>query len=284
MGKIQGRPKEEIQTDKLRTSGIYLRGRRLSVSSSPNPSSTIAFNHYSTCHIIMQSIELYRPGSPNLHLTSFAATNSLSEDLNPLNYQLTTDDFITLVQQDGQLLYTLDPATTTALFWALHRLAKFIVRAASHGLYNDSSIPFASKGYIPQIYFDRIGMQRPDILTIQDHHVINPLCGYTTRENLTAWYRDFQTMGRLAVQWIQVARRQALQLGPGTGWDWEARHGSRLEFPQRRLITMRGDGNDSHSDNSPEGSEVGLGSWEGLSEASSEGEKIGRASCRERVC
>ena len=154
----------------------------------------------------MQSIELYRPGSPNLHLTSFAATNSLSEDLNPLNYQLTTDDFITLVQQDGQLLYTLDPATTTALFWALHRLAKFIVRAASHGLYNDSSIPFASKGYIPQIYFDRIGMQRPDILTIQDHHVINPLCGYTTRENLTAWYRDFQTMGRLAVQWIQVAR------------------------------------------------------------------------------
>ena len=67
-----------------------------------------------------------------------------------------------------------------ALFWALHRLAKFIVRAASHVLYNNSSIPFTSKGYIPQIYFDCIGMQPPDILTIQDYLVINPLCGYTT--------------------------------------------------------------------------------------------------------
>ena len=220
----------------------------------------------------MQAIELYNPTSPHLHVTSLAANHTLSKDLNPLNYQLTTDDFITLVQQDGQLLYTLDPATTTALFWALHRLAKFIVRATSHDVYNDSSIPFASKGYIPQIYFDSIGMQRLDILTIQDHHAINPLCGYTTRENLTAWYQDFQTMGRLAVQWIQVARRQVLQLGPGTGWDWEARHGPRLEYPERRLITMREDSDDLHSDSSSEGSEVGLGSWEGFSEESSEGE------------
>lgn len=154
----------------------------------------------------MQAIELYNPTSPNLHLTSFTANHSLSEDLNPLNYQLTTEDFITLIQLDGRLLYTLDPVTTTALFWALHCLTKVIVRAASHNLHNYPTILFASKGYIPQIYFDHLGMQRPDILTIQDHHAINPLCGYTTWENLTVWYRDFQTMGRLAVQWIQVAR------------------------------------------------------------------------------
>ena len=80
-------------------------------------------------------------------------------------------------------------------------------------------------------------MQRPDILTIQDHHFPNPLYGYTTRENLAAWYRDFQAVGQLAVQWIQTAQRQTLQLGPGTGWDWEMCHGSRLEFPAKHLIT-----------------------------------------------
>lgn len=188
----------------------------------------------------MQSIELYSPNSPNLHLTSLASTYSLSEDVNPLNYQLTTDDFFALVQADGQVLYTLDPSTTTSLFWALHRLARYIVRAASHGLHNDPSVPFASKAYIPQSFFDRICMERPAILTIQDHHFPNPLYGYTTRENLAAWYRDFQTVGRVAVQWIRTAQRQTLQFGPGTGWDWEARHGSRLEFPNRRLLTDGG--------------------------------------------
>lgn len=199
----------------------------------------------------MQSIELYNPNSSGLFLTSFAATHTLSEDVNPLNYQLTADDFIVLTQPDGQLLYTLDPSTTTSLFWALHRLARYIVRAASHGLHNDPSIPFASRGYIPQAYFDRINMQRPDILVIQDHHSINPLCGYTTRENLAAWYRDFQTIGRLAVQWIQAAQRQMLQLGPGTGWDWEAWHGTwhgaRLEYPEHRLITNGDSDSDSLS-------------------------------------
>lgn len=154
----------------------------------------------------MQSIELYNPLTPNLHLTPFASTYSISEDINPLNYQLVADDFIALTQADGQLLYALDPLTTTSLFWALHRLARYITRAASHGLHADPSIPFASKGYIPQIYFDRINMQRPEILSIQDQAFLNPLYGYTTRQNLTAWYRDFQTIGRLAVQWIQTAQ------------------------------------------------------------------------------
>ena len=80
-------------------------------------------------------------------------------------------------------------------------------------------------------------MQRPDILAIQDHNFLNPLYGYTTRENLAAWYRDFQTLGRLAVQWICTAQRQTLQLGPGMGWNWEARHGARLEYPNHCLIT-----------------------------------------------
>lgn len=79
-------------------------------------------------------------------------------------------------------------------------------------------------------------MQRPDILTIQDNNFLNPLYGYTTRENLVVWYRDFQTLGRLAIQWIQTAQRQTLQLGPGTGWDWEAHQGHRLRYPDRHLI------------------------------------------------
>lgn len=145
-------------------------------------------------HITMQSIELYNPTSPNLHLIPFASLNSSSEDFNPLNYQLTTDDFITLKQPDSQLFYLLDPSTTASLFWALNQLARYITRAASHDLHSDPTIPFASKGYIPQIYFDRINMQRPDILTIQDNNFLNPLYGYTTRENLVAWYRDFQTL------------------------------------------------------------------------------------------
>lgn len=184
----------------------------------------------------MQSIELYNPTSPNLHLTPFASLNSSSEDFNPLNYQLTMDNFIALKQPDGQLLYLLDPSTTTSLFWVLNRLARYITRAASHDFHSDPTIPFAIKGYIPQIYFDRINMQWPDILTIQDNNFFNPLYGYTTRENLAAWYWDFQTLGRLAIQWIQTAQWQTLQLGPGTGWNWEACQGPRLEYPDRRLI------------------------------------------------
>ena len=52
-------------------------------------------------HLTMQSIKLYNPNSPNLHLSSLASTYSLSEDINPLNYQLTMDDFIALTQSDG---------------------------------------------------------------------------------------------------------------------------------------------------------------------------------------
>ena len=196
MGEGQGAPKEEVQDGqvsehenlfkhyKFINDFIILLSFQLQTNL-PNP------NYSAT----MQSIKLYNPNCPRLHLTSFAATNSLSEDVNPLNYQLTTDNFIVLTQLDGQLLYTLDPSTTTSLFWALYCLARYIVRAASHRLHNDPSIPFASKGYIPQAYFDRINMQRPDILTIQNHHSINLLCGYTTRENLAAWYHNFQTIG-----------------------------------------------------------------------------------------
>ena len=94
----------------------------------------------------MQSVELYNPNTPNLHLTSLAATHSLSEDFNPLNYQLTADDFFALTQADGEVLYTLDPSTTASLFWALHRLARYITRATSHEINTNPSIPFASKG------------------------------------------------------------------------------------------------------------------------------------------
>ena len=64
------------------------------------------------------------------------------------------DDFFALTPADGKLLYALDPMTTGSLFWALHCLAQYISRATSHGLNSDPSIPFASKGYIPQIFFD----------------------------------------------------------------------------------------------------------------------------------
>ena len=187
----------------------------------------------------MQSIELYNPNSPNLHLMPFNSPYSISEDVNPLNYRLTADDFIAISQPDGQLMYILDPSTTTSLFWALHQLARYITRAASHDVHNDTLIPFAARRFIPQFFFDCINMQRPDILTIQDHNFLILLCGYTMRENLAAWYRDFQTIGRLAVQWIQTARQQTLQLGPGTGWNWENHQGARLEYPERRLITNR---------------------------------------------
>ncbi|EDR02004.1 uncharacterized protein LACBIDRAFT_332771 [Laccaria bicolor S238N-H82] len=212
----------------------------------------------------MQAVELYNPNTPNLHLILFASTYSLSEDVNPLNYQLTADDFIVLTQADGQLFYALDPSTTTSLFWALHRLAHYIMKAASHKLHNDPSILFASEGYIPQFYFDRINMCQPDILTIQDQVFLNPLCRYTTRENLSAWYCDFQTIGRLTVQWIQTAQCQTLQLGAGTGWNWEACQGLRLEYPECHLITTGNaeeGGNDSFADDASEWSTEGLDGW-----------------------
>ena len=108
-------------------------------------------------------------------------------------------------------------------------------------------------------------MKRPDILTIQDHHSINPLCGYTTRENLSAWYVNFQTIGWLAIQWIQAAQQQMLQLGNGTGWSWEARPSTRLKYPVWCLIT-RGAMEDEESDISSnvacQGSDGELSNWE----------------------
>ena len=115
----------------------------------------------------MQAVELYNPRFPNLHLIPFSSGYSISDNMNPLNYQLAADDFIILTQADGQVTYSLNLSTTTSLFWALHRLAWHITRATSHGLHTDPTIPFASKGYIPQIYFDCINMQRPAILAIQ---------------------------------------------------------------------------------------------------------------------
>ena len=106
-------------------------------------------------------------------------------------------------------------------------------------------------------------MQWPDILTIQDYHSLNPLCGYTSRENLVAWYCDFQMIGWLAIQWIQTAQRQMLQLGYRTGWNWEACHGPCLKYPSRQLITSgtpeMEDG--FYSNSSSEGSRSELGGW-----------------------
>ena len=90
--------------------------------------------------------------------------------------------------------------------------------------------PFAAKRFIPQFYFNCINMWRLDILTIQDHNFLNPLCRYTTWENLAAWYHDFQTIGRLTIQWIQTAQRQMLQLGYESRWNWEAQQGAHLEY------------------------------------------------------
>ena len=137
--------------------------------------------------------------------------------MNPLNYQLAVDDFIVLTQADGPVMYSLDLFTTTSLFWVLHCPAWHITRAASHGLHNDPS--FGSKEYIPQIYFNYINMQCPGILTIQNHNFLNPLNRYTTQENLTALYCNFQMIRNLVVQWIQTAQYQMLQLGLGTGQD-----------------------------------------------------------------
>jgi len=156
MGKIQGTPKEEIQNNELGPCRNPFKYNTFTddfitcLFFSHQIISSEAYHYPNHC-TIMQSVELYNPNSPNLHLTLFAAIHSLSEDVNQLNYQLMADDFITLIQPEGQLLYMLNPSTTTLLFWALHCLARYIVRATSHGLHNDPTIPFASKGYIPQI-------------------------------------------------------------------------------------------------------------------------------------
>ena len=55
------------------------------------------------------------PSLPNLHLTPFQSSNTIIDDINPLNYCLMTDDFIPLTLPNGQLLYTLDPTTGTSL-------------------------------------------------------------------------------------------------------------------------------------------------------------------------
>lgn len=81
----------------------------------PNTSSLF----FKTCppifSLTIQAIETYMPSLPNLHLTPFQSSNTIIDDINPLNYCLMTDDFIPLTLPNGQLLYTLDPTTGTSL-------------------------------------------------------------------------------------------------------------------------------------------------------------------------
>ena len=186
----------------------------------------------------MQAVEIYMPSFPNLQLTPFQSTNTITNDVNPLNYHLTPDDFITLALPNGQLIYALDPATGTLLWWALHRIARVITRAATQLIPFDPSLPTVQCAYIPQFQFDRIGMLRPAILSTLDSDCMNPLYGYTTRENVQAWYNDFQSMGRQAVQWIRTARDQSAHYGVYSGWNWDTfnQDGAVLEFPDRYLV------------------------------------------------
>ncbi|EDR05366.1 uncharacterized protein LACBIDRAFT_329800 [Laccaria bicolor S238N-H82] len=186
----------------------------------------------------MQTIETYTPSLPNLHLTPFQSINTVADDVNPLYYRLTTDNFIVLTLPSGQLLYALDPATGTSLWWALRRIARVITRAAIHSIAIDPFVPVTQRGYIPQFQFDRISMQRPAVLSTLSPDCMNPLYGYTSRENIQAWFTDFQNMGRQAIQWIRAARYQSAHLRLHSGWNWDVlpQDSARLEFPDRYLI------------------------------------------------
>lgn len=186
----------------------------------------------------MQAIEAYTSLLSNLHLTPFQSANTIIDDVNPLNYRLTADDFITLTLPNGQLLYALDPATGTTLWWALRRIARVITRAAAHSIPINPTLPVALRAYIPQFQFDRIAMQRPAVLSALEPDCMNPLYGYTSRENIQAWFIDFQNMGRQAIQWIRTARDQSAYLGVYSGWNWDtlSQDITNLEFPNRYLI------------------------------------------------
>ena len=145
-----------------------------------NLSSLLSLKHHHFLAQIMQAIENYTPSSPNLHLTPFQSINAVVDDINLLNYRLTVDNFITLTLPTSQLLYALDPATGTSLWWALRRIARIITRAAIHSIPVDPFVPTAQRTYIPQFQFDRISMQRPAILSTLSPDCMNPLYGYTS--------------------------------------------------------------------------------------------------------
>ena len=81
-------------------------------------------------------------------------------------------------------------------------------------------------------------MQRLAVLSALDPDCMNPLYGYTSRENIQAWFIDFQNMGWQAVQWIHTACTQSAYLGIYSGWNWDGFSWdiSNLEFPNRYLI------------------------------------------------
>ena len=218
---------KESYLNRMLISSIYL-----------NTSSLFLKTYSPIIFLSMQAIEAYTPSLPNLHLTPFQTSNTVTDDINPLNYRLTTDDFITLTLPNGQLLYALDPATGTSLWWALRRIARVITHAAVHSIPIDPSLPVARRAYVPQFQFDRIAMQRPAVLSTLDPDFMNPLYGYTSREIIQAWFVDFQNMGRQAVQWIRTARIQSAYLGPYSGWNWDtvSQDLLGLEFPNRYLI------------------------------------------------
>lgn len=53
-----------------------------------------------------------------------------------------------------------------------------------------------------------------------------------------------------------MAKRQMLQLGPGTGWDWETHDRSCLEYPERRLIMDSAEESESADSSSDAASEL----------------------------
>ena len=201
-------------------------------------SSFLSTNHASTSFSPMQTIKTYLLSLPDLHLTPFQSTNTIADDINPLNYWLTADDFITLTLPSGQLLYALNPTTGTSLWWALRRLTRVITCAAIHSIPIDPSLPVAQRVYIPQFQFDCIAIQHPAILSTLNPDCMNPLYGYMSRENIQAWYTDFQNMGRQAVQWICTAPVQSAYMGLHSGWNWDLHYCdvSALDFPNRYLI------------------------------------------------
>ena len=91
----------------------------------------------------MQTIETNTPSLPNLHLPPFQSANTIVDDVHPLNYRLTPDNFITFTLPSGQLLYALDPATGTSLWWALHRIVWVITHAAMDSIPINLTLPVA---------------------------------------------------------------------------------------------------------------------------------------------
>ncbi|EAU82224.2 hypothetical protein CC1G_12611 [Coprinopsis cinerea okayama7 len=141
----------------------------------------------------------------------------------PVYRKLSHDDFLLAVDANGTETACIRQETAVSLWTTLKDIGLAINKAGNPG--RNEAVHLLNQYYeIPHYKFDRLGLQRPLILDLVRpnlHNIFNPLYAWGPKEYLTKTYQALQIVGRVALRWIDDAKKVCQELGPDCGWDWE---------------------------------------------------------------